>query len=124
MNLLTLKEIRREARNGAVSARAHVQVQGASAKLTREGKPYCELVLADACDRMTLRVWNDHPDYKKCSELSAEQFLELTGEFYRTQQYGLEARKWTVRPLTDQEKAELLHGPKDLRDKQSADWDS
>jgi 3'-5' exoribonuclease len=121
--LMTLSEIRRAAQNAPVNAHVHVQVGGAAAKTTREGKPYCELALADACDHMTLRVWNDHPDYKKCSTLSAEEFLEVAGEFHQSQQYGLEARKWTVRPLTDPEKGELLQGPVELRTKQAADWD-
>jgi len=123
MNLLTLTEIRRAAQNGAVSAHAHVQVQGASAKLTREGKPYCELVLADACDRMTLRVWSDHPAYKTCSDFTTEHFVELGGDFRLHPQFGLEADKWNVRPLTEQEKNELLQGPADLHAKQAADFD-
>jgi 3'-5' exoribonuclease len=123
MQLLTLSEIRKAAQNGAVTARVHVQVESASPKLTREQQPYCELVLADACDHMTLRVWSDHPAYKTCSTLTTENFIELTAEFYRHQQYGLEARKWTVRPLTDQEKNELLQGPADLRARQNADWE-
>ena len=122
MDLLTLTEIRRAAQSGAVPARVHVQVESASPKLTREQQPYCELSLADACDRMTLRVWSDHPAYKTCSSLTPEIFIELAGEFYRSQ-YGLDARKWTVRPLTEQEKNELLQGPADLRAKQNADWD-
>jgi len=92
MNLLTLTEIRRAAQNGAASARAHVQVESATPKLTREQQPYCELTLADACDRMTLRVWSDHPAYKTCSALTNQDFIELTAEFYRSQ-YGLDARK-------------------------------
>ena len=120
---MTLTEIRRAAQNGAVSARVHVQVESASPKLTREQNPYCELALADACDRMTLRVWSDHPTYKTCSTFTNENFVELSGEFHRHPQYGLEARKWTVRPLTDQEKNELLQGPADLRAKQAADWE-
>ena len=53
MNLLTLTEIRRHAQNGAiVEARVHVQVEGVNSKVTREQKPYCELNLADACDRL------------------------------------------------------------------------
>lgn len=128
VNLLTLTEIRRAAsRTGgsAVPARVHVQVETATAKLTREQKPYCELVLADACDRMTLRVWSDHPAYKTCSAFTHENFVELAGEFHLHPQYGLEAKKdkWTVRPLTDQEKNELLQGPADLRAKQNADWE-
>lgn len=124
MDLMTLSEIRQAAQNGQpVSTRVHVQVEAVAAKTTREGKPYCELTLADACDHMTLRVWNDHPNYKKCSELRAEEFVELVGDFHQSSQYGLEARKWTVRPLTRQERSELLQGPPDLRAKQSADWD-
>ena len=124
MDLMTLTEIRRAAQNSAaVSARVHVQVESANPKLTREQQPYCELTLADACDRMTLRVWSDHPAYKACSALTTDHFIELSGEFHRHPQYGLEARKWMVRPLTDQEKNELLQGPADLRAKQAGDWD-
>ena len=125
MNLLTLTEIRRAtSRTGgsATPARVHVQVENATPKLTREQQPYCELTLADACDRMTLRVWSDHPAYKTCSALTNREFIELTAEFWQSQ-YGLDARKWTVRPLTEQEIKELLQGPTDLRAKQSGDWE-
>ncbi len=121
MQLMTLSEIRRAAQSDPVNARVHVQVESAAAKLTREQKPYCELSLADACDRMTLRVWSDHPAYKTCSSLKGEEFVELTGEFHSHSQYGLEAQKWTTRPLTDQERSELLQGPSELREKQAAD---
>src|SRR5438874_7176936 len=123
MDLLTLTEIRRAvSRTGgnAVPARVHVQVEAATPKLTRDQKPYCELSLADACDRMTLRVWSDHPAYKACGALNNESFIELSGEF-QSSQYGLDAAKWTMRPLTLQEKNELLQGPAELRAKQNAD---
>ena len=123
MDLMTLTEIRRAAQNGAVPARVHVQVEAATAKMQREGKPYCELGLADACDRMTLRVWSDNPAYKTCSGLTTENFIELAGDFRLHPQYGLEADKWTVRPLSEQEKKELLEGPADLRAKQATDWE-
>src|SRR3954449_5918157 len=122
MNLLTLTEIRRATQNGTTAARVHVQVENATPKLTREQQPYCELTLADACDRMTLRVWSDHPAYKACSALTNQDFIELTAEFYQSQ-YGLDARKWTVRPLTEQEKNELLQGPTELRAKQMSDFE-
>src|SRR5216117_3661244 len=126
MDLLTLTDIRgavsRASGNVAPAARVHVQVESATAKTQRDGKPYCELVLADACDRMKLRVWSDHPAYKTCSGLTPESFIELAGEFRQHPQYGLEADKWTVRPLTQQEKNELLQGPADLRAKQASDF--
>jgi 3'-5' exoribonuclease len=123
MALMTLTEIRRAVQSGPISAFVHVQVEAALPKLTREQQPYCELSLADACDRMTLRVWSDHPAYKACAALTPEDFIELTAEFHRHQQYGLEARKWTVRPLTREEKNELLRGPAELRAKQTTDWE-
>jgi 3'-5' exoribonuclease len=102
-----------------------VQVESVAAKTTREQQPYCELTLADACDRMPLRIWSDHPTYKTCSDFEGGEFLELAAEFHKHPQYGLEARpgKWTVRPLTQPEINELLQGPLDLRTKQAADWD-
>ena len=122
MNLMTLTEIRRAAQEDAVTARVHVQVEAATPKLTREQSPYCELALADACDRMTLRVWSDHPAYKACSALTNEDFIELAAEFATHSNYGLEARKWAVRPLTAEEKGALLEGPAELRAKQGADY--
>jgi len=122
MQLMTLSEIRRAAQSGPVTGRVHVQVESATPKVTREQKPYCELGLADACDRMTLRVWSDHPNYKACGALTNESFIELTGDFVSSQ-FGLEATKWTMRPLTPQEKNDLLQGPAELRAKQNADWE-
>ena len=122
MQLMSLSEIRRATQRDAITARAHVQVESVAAELTREQQPYCKLGLADACDRMTLRVWSDHPAYKTCSGLQPEDFIEITGEFFQSQ-YGMDARRWTVRPLTEQEKNELLQGPAELRAKQSADFD-
>lgn len=121
MQQLTLSEIRRAAQNGPVTASVHVQIESATPKVTREQKPYCELGLADACDRMTLRVWSDHPSYKACGALNNESFIELTGDFVSSQ-FGLEATKWTMRPLTPPEKNDLLQGPAELRAKQAADW--
>src|ERR1700750_3318701 len=109
MEVKSLSEIRRAAQNGKpVSARVHVQVDTATPKFTREGKQYCELTLADACDRMTLRVWGDHPAYKACSALAPMDFIEISGEFQQHAQFGLEASKWTVRPLSGEERNELL----------------
>jgi 3'-5' exoribonuclease len=122
VDLLTLSEIRRRAQQTSATARVHVQVDVSAPKSTREGKPYCELGLADACDRMTLRVWSDHVAYKACESLAVGAFIELAGQFAQHQQYGLDAKNWNVRPLTDEEIASLLAGPADLRAKQTADW--
>src|SRR6266566_1732036 len=121
IELLTISEVRRRTQNGFVTARVHAQVESAAARATREGKPYCEISLADACDRMMLRVWDNHPDYKSCSALQDGDFIEIDGEFAQHQQFGLEARTWKSRSLTSDEIASLLAGPPELRAKQSGD---
>ena len=123
MELLTLSDVRQRAQNASVAARIHVQVGAAEAKATREGKPYCELALADARDRMTLRVWSDHPSYRACESLQVSDFIEVSGDFAQHQQFGLEAQRWTTRALTAPEISNLLAGPPELRAKQTADWD-
>jgi 3'-5' exoribonuclease len=123
VELLSISEIRRRSQSGDVAARLHVQVESSQAKTTREGKPFCELSLADACDRMLLRVWNDHPSYRACDSLRPNEFLEVAGEFHSTAQFGLEAKKWTCRPMTPEEVQALLAGPPDLRARQAADFD-
>ena len=122
MELLSLKQVRQAVQRGPAGGRVHVQVEAAAAKVTREQKPYCELVLADAADRMTLRVWSDNPNYKACDSLQPGEFIEIAGEFYQHQQFGLDARgSWKVRALSPQERTELLQGPAELRAKQAAD---
>jgi len=120
--LLTISEIRRRAQDGFITARVHAQVESTSPKATREGKPYCEIGFADACDRMTLRVWDNHPDYKTCCALQEGDFIEIDGEFAQHQQFGLEAKTWKSRTLTSDEIASLLAGPPELRVKQATDF--
>src|SRR5215203_324959 len=122
MELLSISDVRRRAQSEPLSARIHVQVNAAEAKATREGKPYCELALADACDRMLLRVWSDHPEFRACESLQASDFVELAGDFAQHQQFGLEAKQWKVRALTSDEITALLAGPPELRAKQTTDW--
>ncbi len=120
---MTLREVRQAVVQGPLEARVHVQLESAAAKTTRDQKPYCELTLADAADRMSLRVWSDHPNYKACDSMQAGDFLEITGEFYQHHQYGLDVRRWKTRSLTSEERSALLAGPPALRAKQANDWE-
>jgi 3'-5' exoribonuclease len=71
---------------------------------------------------MTLRVWSDHPNYQACDSLQSGEFVEIAGEFYQHQQYGLDVRRWTTRRLSAEEQTQLLQGPPELRARQTADW--
>ena len=123
MNLLTLTEIRRAAQNGAVSARVHVQVESATAETHARRKT---VLRAGSGRRMRP---DDAAGLERSSCLQNVQRI-YHRRFHRAHwrvslhsQYGLEADKWTVRPLTEQEKNELLQGPADLRAKQASDFE-
>jgi 3'-5' exoribonuclease len=50
------------------------------------------------------------------------EFLEVTGEFVHNGAFGTDARRWTCLRLGEEERAALLAGPPELREKQNADF--
>ncbi len=105
-----------------VTAAVPVSVESSAGKVSRDGKPYHEVVVADALDRFTLRVWSDHPQYASACALAAGDCLRLEGEFHVHPTFGLEARRWQMTPLEPEERATFLAGPPELRAKQEADY--
>lgn len=121
MDIQTLAELKTSADAQPTLGRVHVQLESVTRKVTREGKPFLEIQFLDATTHISLRVWNDHPEYASHSSLEAGEFLELTGEFFRNGNFGIDIRKYHLRPLNDEEREALLAGPPELRAKQSAD---
>jgi len=126
MELLTIPALKRavQAAPARTEARVHAQVQGLTEKQTRDGKPFWELVLADAEAKLTLRAWNDSPNFSVCSELPPGEFLEVQGEFVLHPAFGLDARQWSCRVLDAAEIEHLLGGPEPLREKQAYDYET
>ena len=124
MELHTIASLKRATLAGPVEARVHTQIESIARKATRDGKPFLEITLADAEAKLTLRAWSDGPAFTLCEDLAAGAFLEVTGDFIFGQAFGLEAKRWTCRELTDLEKEALLAGPPDLQAKQCRDFES
>ncbi len=122
MELLTIAQLKRAALDGKVEARAHAQIESLTQKQTREGKPFWELVAADAEAKMTLRAWSDAPVFALCEELAARAFVEVAGEFAASPAYGLDSRRWTVRELSAEERGAVLGGSPERRAQQEADF--
>jgi 3'-5' exoribonuclease len=91
-------------------------------KDTRDGKPFWELVLADAEGKLTLRAWSDSPAFPHCERLQPGDFLEICGEFASNPGFGIDAKRWTCRALTTEERDALLAGPPELQARQGADY--
>src|SRR6188474_1125825 len=107
MEVLTIREVKRSAAAGVITAGVHVQVESAHLKPTKTGGEFLELKLCDAEDGFTMRVWSDAAGYAQARALAAPSFIALTAE-WATGQYGLEPRQWKLRVLDDSERAGLL----------------
>lgn len=124
MELHSLTSLKRATQAGRVEAKVHVQIEAIAKKETREQKPYWELIVADAESKITLRAWSDSPSYKQCDDLAQGGFLEIAGEFAHSPHFGVEAKRWTCRPLSPAERDALLAGPAELREKQRVDFET
>jgi 3'-5' exoribonuclease len=122
VDLLSISQIRRATLEGRVEAAVHGQVEALTRKETKDGKPFWELTLVDAEAKMTLRAWSDGPAFAICDELATRDFLEVIGDFTQNGGFGVDARRWTCRRLTDEERTALLAGPPALQARQAEDF--
>jgi 3'-5' exoribonuclease len=120
--ILPISVLKQRAQEERLEAAVHGQVGTLVKKETRDGKPFWELTLTDAETKLTLRAWSDAPAYAWCEELSVGAFIEVTGEFVHNGSFGLDAKRWTGRELTADERDALLAGSPELREKQAVDY--
>ncbi len=119
--LLSILALKKAATQGRTPARVHVQIESRVRKETRDGKPFFELVVADAEGKLTLRAWSDSASFGHCEALGDGAFLEIAGDF-AAGNYGVESKDWRCRELNDAERDALLAGPPELRARQLADF--
>ena len=74
IELFTISEVRRRTQNGFVTARVHAQVEARRRKPRAKGNRIAKLSLADACDRMMLRVWDNHPELQVLQRVAGGRF--------------------------------------------------
>ena len=123
MQTLTLKELRsRVTTNEIVDTLLHVQVATVNTKTTKDGKPYFEVHFVDHSDRILLRAWSGGEVYLLCDSLEDGHCVELSGEFSHHPSYGLDSRNWRFRALEAHERAALMGGPREVRERQEADF--
>ena len=116
-----IAQIRAEAREGALAARLHAQVDELIRKEDRNGKPFYELKLRDGSDVVSLKAWNNSPQFEYCEELEKGEPVQVEGEF-SLGQYGLDAARWTLRSLRVDEAKELFDGDEATRAQNEADF--
>lgn len=106
----TISQLRQDCRTGPLSARVRGQVEELTRKDSANGKPYWEVKLRDASDVMTLRAWTDTAAFDSCEELDRGACVEIEGEFLINGSFGLDGRRWRMKPLRAEEAAGLFAG--------------
>lgn len=122
MELVNIRELKKRASAAAEGYRLHVQVESVAAKTARNGKPFYELKFADAEDHVALRAWDDTPGFRIAENMRSGMFVELSGEWLDTEKFGIDARNWETRSLTEGEVEDLLQGGEALLKKQAGDY--
>jgi 3'-5' exoribonuclease len=118
----TIEELKRQTGTDLSAGAVHAQIDEVAAKRTKDQRPFLEILLRDRTAGFPLRVWSDHPSFGFCSELRTGDFVEVEGDFVISATFGLEARNWSVRFLSAPEKADLLAGSPEVRERQSLDY--
>ena len=98
------------------------QLQGIRERETKGGKPYLEWTIADSTGNLTLKIWNNHPQFESANEIDPETLLHFHGDWTQNQ-YGIDGKGWKFRFLNEAETSEFLAGDPEIREKQNADWD-
>jgi 3'-5' exoribonuclease len=106
----TISELRQGCLAGPLTCRVGGQVEEVTKKDSANGKPYWELKLRDATDVLTLRAWVDTAAFDSCEELERGACVEVEGEFLINGSFGLDGRRWRLKPLTADGAAALFVG--------------
>lgn len=122
MERASIRELRRRATTAPEPFEIHAQIESASTKTARSGKPFIELKLADGEDALVIRAWDEAPAYQQASKLAAGMFVRVVGGWFRNDPYGIEPQDWTITQLSEEEARQLLGGSDELREKQDADF--
>ncbi|MGK0184963.1 MAG: 3'-5' exoribonuclease [Verrucomicrobiales bacterium] len=117
---ISIRELKSQAGQPAISARVWVQVDAVQEKESRNGKPFLEIRVVDAEDGFTLRAWSDSPIFSAAGTLQPSFVAELDGDWTQNE-WGIDAQQLVVRGLTADEVALFFAGSAELLAKQTAD---
>ena len=118
--LLSLLEVLQQAQETPLSAEVFAQVTHCEEKLTKAGKPYLDISLADSLGSLSFKVWGDKPWFSEFLSYGKQATLSIQGQWSKGG-FGVEAHDLYLRPLSEEEKVQLFSS-KELSAKQSEDW--
>lgn len=121
VSTISIAALQQAAGETPMSASVTAQLQAKLPKLTKNNKPYLELVFADSTGHFSLKVWSDSAAYHAVESLEEGVLLRLEGHWTQNQ-YGLDARDLDMSPADEEACEEFFAGDPELREKQDRDY--
>ncbi len=118
---MTISELLATTNESPLEAAIAVQLQTVKERETKGGKPFLEWTVADSTGNITLKVWNNHPQFQAAADMDPETLVHLSGEWTQNQ-YGIDGKGWKFRYLSEEEKTDFLAGDPETRERQNTDW--
>ena len=118
---ITIAALKEQADDTPIAAALAAQLQSRATRTTKAGKPYLELVFADATGNFSLKLWSDSPNYGAGTTLPDGAILRLEAEWTQNQ-YGVNPSNLTWHFLDEAAIAAFLAGDPATRDKQLRDF--
>ncbi|QTN33441.1 HD domain-containing protein [Akkermansiaceae bacterium] len=121
MSVISISSLKEQAGEVPLIASVNAQLQSRTVKSTKGGKPYFDLVFADATGSLGLKVWSDTPLHSEAGELPLNAIVRLEGEWTQNQ-YGVNGSGVSWARLDDAAIADFLAGDPMVRSKQEKDF--
>lgn len=121
MSVISISSLKGQAGEVPLIASVNAQLQSRAVKSTKGGKPYFDLVFADATGSLGLKVWSDTPLHSEAGELPLNTIVRLDGEWTQNQ-YGINGSSVSWARLDDAAIADFLAGDHVVRRKQEKDF--
>lgn len=121
MSVISISSLKEQAGEVPLIASLNAQLQSRTVKSTKGGKPYFDLVFADATGSLGLKVWSDTPLHTEAGDLPLNTIVRLEGEWTQNQ-YGVNGSGVSWARLDDAAIADFLAGDPVVRRKQEKDF--
>lgn len=120
---LTIAELSALTKGGVSKTGAlHVQFASRASRQTKTNKSFYKVAFKDEVSEMELSVFDNHPAFAHAGRMEPGTCVVLFGNWFKGD-YGVESADWTMRVMTDEERAEFFCGSPELREKQRKDFE-
>ena len=121
MSVISISSLKEQAGEVPLIASVNAQLQSRAVKTTKGGKPYFDLVFADATGSLSLKVWSDTPLHSEAEKIALNTIVRLEGEWTQNQ-YGVNGNGVSWARLDESAIADFLAGDPATRRKQEKDF--